>query len=308
MKPKKILMFGAAGQVGQALQAVCPATFTVEIVTRTELDLTASDAIVPFVLAAKPDLVINCAAYNFVDKAEQERGLCTLINATAVAQMAAACDRLTIPLIHFSTDYVFEGKAPGSSLYAEDELPAPVNHYGATKLAGERAALQQSRNLVLRVSWVFSEYGANMGSRILATAAASQPLRTADDQWGSPTYAGHIAAVVWDLVPALLRGETGGLYHLSGLSAGMPAASRWDLASGLVAAAVDAGLVSVDYVVQSTSQAEWQAHFGAPAAVRPDFSAMANDRLAARLGRPIPDWREGLVACVAGMQAQSVIN
>ncbi|AFU99871.1 dTDP-4-dehydrorhamnose reductase [Simiduia agarivorans] len=305
MQLPKLLILGAGGQVGQALQASSPGLYTLITPTRADLDLTASAAIEPFIIATKPALVINCAAYNFVDKAEQERERCRLINATAVARMAAACERLAIPLVHFSTDYVFEGKAAGSALYTEDEPPCPVNHYGQTKLAGERAALAQSRNLVLRVSWVFSEFGANMGSRMLAAACAGQPLRMASDQWGSPTYAGHIAETVWALVPALLRGEPGGLYHLSGLSAVMPAASRWDLAAGLVEAAIAAAMLPADYRVDATTQAQWQALFGVPAASRPDFSAMANDKLAARLGRALPHWQQGLAPCVTGLLAQS---
>lgn len=305
VKPTKILLLGAGGQVGQALQASGPASYRLVTPGRVDLDLTVSEAIEPYILSTQADLVINCAAYNFVDKAEQERERCRLINATAVARMAAACERLAIPLVHFSTDYVFKGKPAGSGLYTEDEQPCPVNHYGHTKLAGERAALEQSRNLVLRVSWVFSEFGANMGSRMLAAASAGQPLRMANDQWGSPTYAGHIAETVWAMVPLLLRGEPGGLYHLSGLRGSEPAASRWDLAAGLVEAAIAAAMLPEDYRVDATTQAQWRALFGAPAADRPDFSALANDKLAERLGRALPHWQQGLAPSVAGLLAQS---
>lgn len=293
----KILLLGASGQVGQALTARRPAGFGLVAPGRSQADFLVAGALARAVDQFRPALVINCAAYNQVDRAETEPALASRINGAAVEELAQACDPLAIPLIHFSTDYVFPDLPRG--LYTEAHRPAPLNHYGHSKLQGERAAHAVAHNLVLRVSWVFSEYGQNMGARILAQAMQGVPLQAATDQYSSPTYAGHIADAVWALVPDLLAGQAGGLYHLSGLAGGEPAASRYELASALVDEARRLGLVADDFRVQPVLQSHWQT-----TALRPACSALCNDALAQRLGRPLPDWRAGVVQAVAGIRAK----
>ncbi|MBB3170013.1 dTDP-4-dehydrorhamnose reductase [Simiduia aestuariiviva] len=294
-----ILLLGATGQVGQALLASRSTAYALVMPSRTQVNVETPGALANAVAAHNPHLVINCVAYNQVDGAEQNPELAARINAAAVAELAQACGERDIPLIHFSTDYVFAGKNPRGQppLYTEIEPPLPVNHYGKTKLAGERAALQYPRNLVLRVSWVFSEFAQNMGRRIIQQAATGQPLAMACDQYGSPTYAGHIAQTVWALVPALMQGEEGGLYHLSGTAA----ASRYELAEALLAAAQVAGLVGSDCALTSVTQQDFMARSVSPIAERPQWSALGTEKLAQRLGRPLPHWRAGVELTVAGL-------
>lgn len=293
----KILLLGATGQVGLALRASAPAHCDLLMPGRSQANFLEPGALARAVSNWRPALVINCAAYNQVDLAETERALASRINGEAVAELSAACDRLAIPLVHFSTDYVFPDRARG--LYTETDPPAPLNHYGHSKLQGERAAASVARNLVLRVSWVFSEYGQNMGARILQQALQGQPVLAATDQYSSPTYAGHIAEVVWALLSDLLAGQSGGLYHLSGLAGNAPPASRFDLAQALIEAAQQAGLLADSYRVQPVLQNHWQT-----VAHRPACSALSHDLLAQQLGRSLPGWRAGVVRAVAGIRAK----
>lgn len=295
-----VMLLGATGQVGQALVARQPADYQLLTPTRAAVDFERPGQLAQMVAAHKPALVINCVAYNQVDGAEQSPALATRINHTGVAELAEACARLAIPLVHFSTDYVFAGKDPSAAprLYTEQDPTGPVNHYGHTKLQGELAALGCARNLVLRVSWVFSEYGQNMGQRLLTQALANQPLRMAHDQYGSPTYAGHIAASLWALIPELLAGAPGGLYHLSGTEA----VSRYDLARALLDEALAEGVIRTQPALTGVSQQAFIAHSTAPIATRPQWSALGTGALAARLGQPVPSWRDGLKATVVGLR------
>lgn len=295
-----VMLLGATGQVGQALQACPHPDYPLATPGRAAVDFERPGQLARAVAAQRPALVINCVAYNQVDGAEQSPALATRINHTGVVELAEACARLAIPLVHFSTDYVFAGKDPSAAprLYTENDVTGPVNHYGHTKLLGEQAALCSARNLVLRVSWVFSEHGQNMGQRLLTQAMAGQPLRMAQDQYGSPTYAGHIAATLWALIPELLAGAPGGLYHLSGTEA----VSRYDLARALLDAAVAEGLICAMPSLVGVSQQAFIAHSSVPVAPRPQWSALGTGALAARLGRPVPSWREGLQATVTGLR------
>ena len=296
---KKIAILGATGQVGQALLRQLPAYYTALTPSHEALDFLVEGSLSDYLKVAPPDLLINCVAYNQVDKAELEKPVANRINALAVAELTDACKALGIPLIHFSTDYVFPGKPAqvDQPLYCESEHPQAINYYGQSKLRGEQAALSVPENLVLRVSWVFSEFARNMGQQIVAQALQGTSLRVATDQFGSPTYAGHIAEVVWALVPELLAGAKGGLYHLSGNEA----VSRFQLAQAIVDELVAQGRLGSQYVLEPTTQAQWMQSVSTPIALRPAFSALGCQHLAERLGRPIPSWRSGVAGLVAGL-------
>lgn len=295
-----VLILGASGQVGQALLAQLPVALTALTPSHAELDVLIPGALTDFVDRMRPALVINCVAYNQVDQAERDTALAERLNHGAVLELVNACAAQSIPLVHFSTDYVFPGKnaAEDTRLYSETDATGPVNYYGVTKLAGERAALTQARNLVLRVSWVFSEFARNMGERLVAQAHAGVPMQVANDQFGSPTYAGHIAQVVWLLAAELLAGAEGGLYHLSGTQA----VSRYDLACAIVNEAKQQAWVDANYQPMPMSQVAWRASASSTTANRPDWSALGCNKLSQRLRQPLPCWRDGLRALVSGLK------
>jgi dTDP-4-dehydrorhamnose reductase len=195
----KILLTGVTGQVGHHLKPALEARgWEVIAPTRDILDLADPDSIVRTMREVKPQLIINPAAYTAVDKAESEPELAMAINGIAPGIFAEQAKQLGIPLIHYSTDYVFDGtkRGPNGELvpYTEDDTPNPINVYGKTKLAGEQA-IQASgcQHLILRTSWVYSMHGKNFLRTMLRLAKERDELRIVDDQWGTPTWAGWIA-------------------------------------------------------------------------------------------------------------------
>lgn len=211
-----ILIIGANGQVGRhCVQQAKQRQLPYYSCTRNSLDLSDSKAISLYIEQLKPSAVVNCAAYTAVDKAEVEVELATAINYLAPEAMAISCQRLGIPLIHLSTDYVFSGDKIGS--YSEEDTTSPINHYGKTKLQGEQAVLNNcNKAFVLRTSWVFSEYGNNFVKTMLKVSKTHDNLNIISDQWGCPTYAGTIAEVIFDLINKTQKQEIEqyGVYHL----------------------------------------------------------------------------------------------
>ncbi|MEP7328768.1 MAG: dTDP-4-dehydrorhamnose reductase, partial [Betaproteobacteria bacterium] len=212
----RILITGAQGQVGHELARLLPPHGEVITLDRAALDLAQPDAIVAAVRAAAPDIIVNAAAYTAVDLAEKERAAAFAINATAPQILAEEARRLGALLIHYSTDYVFDGA--GHTPYAEDAPVAPLNVYGASKLAGERAiAASGAPALVLRTSWVYGLRGRNFLLTIRRLAAERPELRIVADQTGTPNWAVALATATAALVaqgtPALKA--RAGLYHFS---------------------------------------------------------------------------------------------
>jgi dTDP-4-dehydrorhamnose reductase len=201
----KILLTGVTGQVGHHLKPVLEARgWQVIAPTRDILDLAVPDSIIRTVQEVKPHLIINPAAYTAVDKAESEPDLAMAINGTAPGIFAEQAKQLGIPLIHYSTDYVFDGAKRGLNgeliAYTEDDIPNPINVYGKTKLAGE-LAIQASgcQHLILRTSWVYSMFGGNFLLTMLRLAKERDELKIVDDQWGAPTWAGWIAQTTCEM-------------------------------------------------------------------------------------------------------------
>lgn len=202
----KILLTGVTGQVGHHLKPVLEARgWEVIAPTRDTLDLADPDSIVRTVQEIKPQLIINPAAYTAVDKAESEPELAMAINGIAPGIFAEQAKQLGIPLIHYSTDYVFNGtkRGPDGELvpYTEEDIPNPINVYGKTKLAGEKAILEsRCQYLILRTSWVYSTHGKNFLLTMLHLAKERDELRIVDDQSGAPTWAGWIALTTTDMI------------------------------------------------------------------------------------------------------------
>jgi len=206
----RILLTGATGQVGWELRKALAPLGEVRVFDRFGLDLADAPALVASVRALLPEVIVNAAAYTAVDKAEAERDEAFAINATAPRVLAEEAKRIGAFLIHYSTDYVFDGEK--ATPYVEDDAPHPINAYGASKLAGERAIVGSGcRYLILRTSWVYGPRGRNFYLTMLRLARERPELRVVDDQVGAPTSSLEIARAT-----ALLIGKGAeGLYHMT---------------------------------------------------------------------------------------------
>ena len=278
------LLTGASGQLGVELARALRAHGDVVATDRRTLDVADPDAIVAAVRGARPDLIVNAAAYTAVDLAEKETAAAFAINERAPGILAEEARRLGAVLIHYSTDYVFDGER--STPYPEDAPANPLNAYGASKLAGERAiAAVGGHALVLRTSWVYGLQGKNFLVTIRRLAAERDELRIVADQIGVPNWtralAGATARIVAAGLPALA--ERAGLYHLSATGA----ASWCDFARAIV------GDAPRPRVVPITTR-----EYPTPAR-RPAYGVLATAKFEAAFGFGLPDWREALAACVA---------
>ena len=207
----KALVTGVTGQLGFDVMRVLSARGVEAIgATRKEMPLDDPARTKAFVTSVKPDVVFHCAAYTAVDRAEDERALCHIVNAEATGAVAEACEAIGAKLIYISTDYVFPGT--GERFYETDDETAPCNVYGASKLAGERAvrkAMTSGRFFIVRTSWVFGVHGKNFIRTILGLAETRDELTVVDDQVGSPTYTADLAELLADMAAS----EKFGVYH-----------------------------------------------------------------------------------------------
>lgn len=288
----RIIVTGAQGQVGWELTRRAP-TFGHEVLAWdvAELDITDAAAVDRALAASGADAVINAAAYTAVDRAEQEPTLAFAVNRDGPAHLAAACARSGIPLLHVSTDYVFDGTKTGS--YGEDDPVAPLGVYGQSKWEGDRAVCRLlSRHLILRVSWVFGVHGHNFVKTILRLAREREELRVVADQHGCPTWAGDIADTLLELVGRSAEIDAHaawGIYHYCG-----EPATTWH---GFAGAIVEMARANEPLRVRSVIAIP-TADYPTPA-TRPANSVLDCTKLAARLGiRPRP-WRAGLEAVLA---------
>jgi dTDP-4-dehydrorhamnose reductase len=279
-----VLVIGAAGQVGSALLARLGADAIGW--TRAELDLAEPERIATALDAAPAiDAVINAAAYTAVDRAEVEEPLAHAINAAAPAAIARWAAGRRVPLVHYSTDYVFPGT--GDRPWTEDDEPAPLGAYGRSKLAGEReVASAGCAALILRTQWVYDRTHTNFLTAILAAADRPEPLRVVADQIGAPTSAATIARATVDVLRAAVERPRfpGGVYHLR-----CDGETSWH---GFACEILR--LAGIDRPIAPITTAERPA-----AAVRPRNSRLAGGRLAERFGVRPPDWRTALSECMA---------
>ena len=210
----KILISGHTGQVARELQLALSKHELVSL-GRQAFDLSRPETLGDIILRERPALVINAAAYTAVDQAEQERELAFAINAEAPRAIADACFELDIPLIHYSTDYVFDGSK--TTPYREADTPHPLGVYGASKAAGEQALrISGCDHLILRTSWVYSQYGRNFLLTMQRLLQEREELSVVDDQIGAPTWAGSIASATAELIEKWQQGrQRWGTYHLT---------------------------------------------------------------------------------------------
>jgi dTDP-4-dehydrorhamnose reductase len=215
-----IAIFGAGGQVGQELSRVCAQRGIAACgFTRAEADIADRDAVSRALEAANPRLVINAAAFTKVDLGEQEVEMAARANAVGPAVLAEDCARARVPLIHLSTDYVFDGAKAGP--YVETDAPAPLGVYGRTKLAGEEAVRERApAHVILRTSWVFGRYGGNILKTVLRLADERPELRFVADQHGCPTATADIAEAILAAARRLHADDpVSGTYHFAGSGA-----------------------------------------------------------------------------------------
>lgn len=292
---RRILLLGGNGQIGWELARTLAPLGTVIAPPRQGLDLADADAIRSAIRAAAPHLIVNAAAYTAVDKAESDEAMATAINGAAPGVIAEDAKRRAIPLVHFSTDYVFAGDA--ARPYREGDPVAPINAYGRGKLAGEDAIRQSgAAHLILRTSWIYALRGGNFLLTIARLARQREELRVVDDQTGSPTWARLVAEAVAQILAATggpggwqPLAERGGLYHLTASGR----CSWFDFAAAIVARLdADAGPVARVVPIGSDQYPT--------AARRPSFSVLDCGLLADRFGLRLPAWNDGLDLCLAG--------
>lgn len=211
-KKSKILTTGTNGQLGRCLQAVSEkySNYEFHFKTSMQLDITRKEQIDILFAQEKFDFCINCAAYTAVDKAESDQENAFLVNAEAVKYLAETCKANNTTLIHISTDFVFDGTK--GAPYTEDDLPNPINVYGASKLKGEQYIQEiLSKYFIIRTSWVYSEFGHNFVKTMLHLGAERDEISVVNDQIGSPTYAGDLAKAIMQILSA--KTTSFGLYH-----------------------------------------------------------------------------------------------
>jgi dTDP-4-dehydrorhamnose reductase len=284
----KLLLLGSAGQLGTELRdRLAKSEFNLTAVDRDELELHDTSAVTSFIRGLSPQLVVNAAAYTAVDQAESEPEIAHQVNAVAPGVIANECKRLGAYLVHYSTDYVFDGtkRAP----YVEADSPAPLNVYGRTKLEGEReVSASGARHLILRVGWVYSPQGKNFLLTLLRLIREKKALRIVNDQIGVPTPAAAIA----DLTMQIIRSPQGleGLFHFT------PAGhTSWHGFGEAIVSEVGVN-VHVEAIPSSA--------YLTPAR-RPGFSVLDSSRLCRILKVEPKDWRQLLRETITAMRASS---
>lgn len=294
----KILLFGGNGQVGSALKPLLSGIGDLCVATRQDVDFRDPVGLEPFIRSISPDVIVNAAAYTAVDRAEEEPDLARTVNAVAPGILAHEADRLGATLIHYSTDYVFDGT--GDRPWTEEDSVNPLSVYGRSKAEGERRVLQSaSQAFILRTSWVYSIDGHNFLKTILRASSAKETLDVVCDQIGSPTGSALIAEITANVIERRAQIEPG-VYHLtaSGFTSWFEYASRliemakMHAANGLIVTRAVNPIKSIDRP--------------SPAS-RPLNSRLNTDKLQRALGREFPSWQEGVDEVAAKVLKETLL-
>jgi dTDP-4-dehydrorhamnose reductase len=254
-----------------------------------ELDITCKEAVEDFVQSNKVDIIVNCAAYTNVDKAEDDEPTAELINATAVRNLAEAMKGVDGTLFHISTDYVFG--AEGNTPRTEDMPLNPLGAYGRTKLHGEQAVAEVGcKAIIIRTAWLYSEYGNNFLKTMLRLTAEKESLNVVFDQVGTPTYAGDLALAIFSIIEAGIYEGQEGVYHFSNEGV----CSWYDFATEI---AIAAGHTSCQVLPCHSSEF--------PSKVtRPPFSVLDKSKIKTTFGIEIPHWRDSMLYCLQRLAKQ----
>jgi dTDP-4-dehydrorhamnose reductase len=281
-----IVVTGKNGQLGSELELLAPsfaAAYDFLFADRALLDLSSNESINNFCASHKPAVVINCAAYTAVDKAETEKDLAYQINATAVGKLATYCNNFNALFITISTDYVFNGN--GTTPYLPADATHPVNYYGETKAAGEQLAITNNPNsIIIRTSWVYSRFGNNFVKTMIRLMGERPSLNVVGDQIGAPTYAADLAAAIMQVVAQKLNGNTHtGIYHYSNSGN----ISWYDFA------------VAINEIIHSNCSVHKIDSTAFPTtAKRPHYSLMDASSIIQDFGVHQPFWIDSLQVCI----------
>ena len=282
MNKSKIIVTGANGQLGKELQVVAKVNQAFEFIflTREDLSINDSNNVQAVFTNFQPQFCINCAAYTAVDRAETETGIAFEVNGESTGVLAAVCKSFGVKFIHISTDYVFNGNA--DQPYKEDDQVDPVNTYGASKLMGEELAIANNdQSIIIRTSWVYSEFGNNFVKTMMRLMKEREKLGVVNDQFGSPTYAADLANAIVDIIKS---GQwKSGIYHYS--NEGI--ITWFDFATAI------AELINSECVVCPITTD----NFPTPAK-RPGFSGFDKSKIKESYSLNIPQWKDSLDTCL----------
>lgn len=283
-KMKNVLVTGANGQLGNEMRrlgSISPNNYIFTDVA--ELDITDKAAVAQFVATNSVDVIVNCAAYTNVDKAEDDQATAELINATAVANLAEAVKAVDGTLIHVSTDYVFG--TDGNTPRTEDMPTAPLGVYGVTKLHGEQAiAASGCKALIFRTAWLYSEFGNNFLKTMLRLTAERPALNVVFDQVGTPTYAGDLAVLIFSIIEYGTYEGNEGIYHFSNEGV----CSWYDFATEIAAAAG-----RTECRINPCHSDEFPSKV-----TRPPYSVLDKTKVKRTFDVEIPHWRESMIHCI----------
>ncbi|HIC40080.1 MAG TPA: dTDP-4-dehydrorhamnose reductase [Piscirickettsiaceae bacterium] len=289
----KILVIGKTGQLGQSINEIVSKMQSCDefvFVGRDELDLSDKDGVVSYFENNNFDIIINCAAYTAVDKAESEIELANRINHLAIQKIATIANKQQIKLIHISTDYVFSGES--NIPYLESDVVNPINIYGKTKLAGEQAVLETMPTdaTIIRTSWVYSEYGNNFVDTMLRLGKERDELNVVSDQIGSPTYAVDLAMAILHIIQNeefLNSGQKTQIYHYSNEGS----CSWFDFAKEIFE------LTNIQCTVNPITTEQYPT-----TTQRPRNTLMNKDKITKTFGINIPYWEVSLKTCIAALK------
>ncbi len=285
----RILIVGSAGQVGRELQRSFSDAGEIVACDRESVDLTAMDQVRAMVRGAAPDIILNAAAYTAVDRAETEPDTAMAVNAKAPGVMAEEALRAGALLVHYSTDYVFDGTKTGP--WVETDSPNPLNAYGASKLAGEKAIQRVGgKSLIFRTSWVYGPHGNNFLRTMLRLGSERDSLKIVDDQFGAPTSSIELANATRTIVDGALAGRFGaaddwaGLYHMT-----CSGRVSWCSFAQAIFARAQAQMDGKKPEVNPIPSSEYPVP-----AMRPHNSVLSNEKLFARFGVRLSPWESAL--------------
>lgn len=286
----KFLVIGRSGQLARSLMELpLPEGVALAAVGRPECDVTDREGVAAAVERAAPDVVVNAAAYTHVDRAESEEAEAFAVNAEGVGNIGRAAAAAGAPVVHISTDYVYDGQK--AEPYVETDPVSPISAYGRSKLAGELAlAAEQPRHVILRSAWVYSAHGSNFVRTMLRHGAERPRLAVVDDQFGNPTSAASLAEAIL-AIAARIGGSppegAWGVYH----AAASGETTWYGFARAIFEVAAARGMAVPEVVPISTADYPTKAR-------RPANSRLDCSKLAATFGVRLPDWREGVAAVV----------
>lgn len=289
----KVLLLGSRGQLGSSLKdEFHSGEIDVKYISRNNLDICEYELLKEICIGFKPDVIINSAAYTNVDKAEDNEQDAFDVNTNAVRFIASICKDINCLLVHISTDYVFDGKANRS--YLENDKTNPLNVYGMSKLRGEHA-IQKSKckYIIIRTSWVFSEFGNNFLKTIIRIAKENESLNIINDQVGCPTYARDLAKAIIYILPQLLQNNKEGIFNYAGNSS-----CSWEsFAREIVNQCIEKDILDKITNIHGIKSAKFSS-----TAVRPLNSRLDSSKFESTFGYNASDWKKGITTAISKLE------